>query len=744
MSPTPELETSAGPAAFAYSADAANIIQEEDNERLLPPALLQYWHTMLRWRTVLLGVIGASLVVGLIATMLMSPLYTAKSEIEISRQQKKVTNVEGVDSATSGQDLEFYATQYTLLKSVSLAERVAATQKLASRKEFFEAHGAQAPQDPAARNRLVVALLLKNVSVDPVRTSRLVDVSYTSRSPAISAEITNAWTREFMGASMDREYASTADARQFLESRLGALRAKLEQSERDAENFASVNNIINLESSVGTDGKTETKKTLTASDLETLNQALLVARADRIAVESRAKSGHADVSIDSLNNTTVATLREKRAEVGADYAKLSTDFGPNYPASLALKRQLDDLGASIARSNGQIASGRNLAYIEALSRERDLQSQVDVLKRQLDKQNRATIQYNIYQRDADTDRQLYDALLQRYKEIGVAGTVGTNNIAIVDMAEVPTTPSAPKLWVNLALALLIGIGLSAVAVLALDQIDEGIRSPADVWNLLNLPLLGNVPLSKQNILDELEDAKSSLSEAYFSIRSNLAFTTAHGLPRSIAVTSAQAAEGKSTTALALAEIIGRTGKSVVLIDGDLRSPSVHALTGKDKSYGLSNLLTGDDNILEMIQGTSWKGLSAITSGPLPPSPAELLSTERLGFIIAKLLLTFDHVVIDAPPVLGLADAPLICRAVEGCVFVAEPGRSPLRGIRTALNRLRFVGARIFGVVVTKIDLDRQHYGYSYGYGYGYGRYGRYGRYGDGYGYSYGNDGADDE
>ena len=728
MSPTPELEFPEDSADMRYAAAATAIATDEDNERLLPPPVLQYWHTMLRWKKVLLSIIGASLVIGLIVTMLMAPLYTAKSEIEISRQQKKVTNVESLEAAETGQDLEFYATQYTLLKSVTLAERVSVSQKLASRKEFFEAHGKSMPDDPAERERKVVSLLLKHITIDPVRTSRLVDVSYTSRSAALSAEITNAWTREFMGASMDREYASTADARQFLENRLGALRAKLEQSERDAVAYASANNIVNLESSRGADGKTQTQKTLTASDLETLNQALLVARADRISAESRAKSGNADVSIDSLNNTTVATLREKRAEVASEYAKLLTQFEPGYPTARALKHQIDELDAAIARSNGQIASGRTLAYSEAMTREHDLQAQVDNARAQLEKQNRATIQYNIYQREADTDRQLYDALLQRYKEIGVAGTVGTNNIAIVDVAEVPHTPSEPKLAVNMAIALLVGIGLAALAVLGLDQIDEGIRTPADVWNLLHLPLLGNVPLSDKDLLEELADSKSSLSEAYFSIRSNLAFTTKHGFPRTIAVTSSQAAEGKSITALALAEIIGRTGKSVILIDGDMRSPSVHSLVGKDKAYGLSNFLTGDDNLQGMIHATAWKGLSAITSGPLPPSPAELLSTDRLGLIIAALLETFDHVVIDAPPVLGLTDSPLICRAVEGCVYVAEPGRSPLRGIRTALNRLRFVGVRIFGVVVTKIDFSRQHYGYSYGYGYGYGRYA------DGYGY----------
>jgi polysaccharide biosynthesis transport protein len=714
-----------------------DIMQDETNERLLPPALLQYWHTMLRWRFVLLGIIGVSLIIGLISTMLMAPLYTAKAELQISRQQKKVTNVAGVDAEVNGQDLEFYSTQYALLKSTSLAERVGKNLKLSSNKAFFDAMGKKMPEHPDVANRQVTSLLLRNIAIDPIRNSRLVDVSYTSGAADLSAQIVNTWTREFMGANMDREFSSTADARQFLEQRLSVLRAKLEESEHQAATFASQNDIIALETSRSADGKSSTQKTMTSSDLEQLNQALMVARADRISAESRAKSGNPEASLDALNNTTISNLREKRAEIAGEYAKILSQFDPRYPKARALKSQIDELDMAIAKNTARIGTGRTLAFTEAIAREHDLEQRVAQLKTKFDLQNRATIQYNIFQRDADTNRQLYDALLQRYKEIGVAGAVGTNNIVVVDEAKAPMIPSSPKLAVNMPLALLIGIGLAAIAVLALEQIDEGIRSPADVWTLLKLPLLGNVPKVDRDVLESLQDPKSNISEAYFSIRSNLAFSTNHGLPRSIAVTSSQASEGKSTTAFALAEVIGKTGKSVLLLDADMRSPSIHSLAGGDNKAGLANLLAGDDNILSFVQTSQHRGLSFIPAGPLPPSPAELLSSERLSFVIVKLLDSFDHVIVDSPPVLGLADAPLICKAVEGSIFVAEPGRSPLRGIRAALNRLKFVGSHIFGVIVTKIDINSQHYGYSYGYGYGYGRYGY------GYGYAYGSN-KDDE
>lgn len=703
---------------------------EDDNERFLPPVILQYWHMMLRWRGVLLIIIGASIALGLIITLLMSPLYTARAEIEVSREQKKVTNVQSLESVEGPQDLEFYATQYALLKSPSLAERVARTLKLTTRDDFFRAHGDTMPKTDDARMRQVVKLLIKNVTIEPIRTSRLVDILYSSRSAALSAEIANAWCREFIGAATDREYASTAQARIFLEGRLASLRGKVEQSEHDTVTFASTNDIVALESNRSADGKTETQKTLASSNLEQLNSALIAARAERIAAESKAKSGKADDSFDALNNSSIETMKERRAELQGEYAKILSQFQPGYPAAKALKQQIDALNGSIAKDISSIGAGHAQSYREAMAREHDLQTQVDGLKANLDKQNRSSIQYNMFQRDADTNRQLYDGLLQRYKEIAEAGNVGASNIVVVDEAEAPVSPSSPRLFVNLAVAFFVGLGLSAMAVLALEQIDEGIRSPSDVWNVLKTPLLGNVPLSSVPILEALKDPKSPLIESYLSIRSNLAFATNHGLPLTLCVTSTQPGEGKSTSSLALAQIIGRTGKSVILIDGDLRSPSVHRLTGLPNVSGLSNVLAGDDDLRSHIHDSAALGLSVMTTGPLPPNPAELLSSDRLSNILAVLLTMYDHVIVDAPPVLGLADAPLICRATEGCIFVAEPGRAPVRSIRSSLQRLKFVGGHIFGVVITKIDIKSQHYGYSYGYGYGDG-------------YAYGSGGKED-
>jgi capsular exopolysaccharide synthesis family protein len=700
----------------------------------MPPIITQYWQMLVRWKKPAIAVLALSLVVALVVTLLMPQEYTARTQVEISREQKQVTNVEGLDSPNAGQDQEFYDTQYALLEARSLAERVSRRLNLARTNELFEAHGIKlnpdeygagsgarlTPTQLAKRERLAADLLLKNVGVAAVKKSRLVAVSYTSRSPATSARVANTWVQEYIASTMDRQFASTADARKFLEDRLAGLRTKLEDSERQMVNYASRNKISVLSVQRDPEGRTTTEKTVAASNVETLNQALNAAIADRIAAESRLATGN-EAMPEALSNNAIGQLREKRAELAGKYANLMANFTPDYPEAQALQKEIAALDASIERETGRFSGSRQAGYREALKREQQLRAKLEQQVGLLDNQQRASIQYNIYQRDVDTNRQLYEALLQRYKEIGVAGSVGINNIAIIDQAEVPTSASSPSLTKNLAIGFVIGLLLAVGVALALEHMDEGIRLPSDVPRQLDLPLLGYVPVQEQDTLEAIADIKSTLIESYFSIRSNLAFTTAHGVPRSLMVTSTRPAEGKSVSSLGLAVVIGLTGKRVLLIDADMRSPSAHEYAGVENDKGLSNLLSGSDDFRSMVVPTRYRGVSVLPAGPHPPSAAELLSNDRLRRISADLLAEYDHIIFDTPPVLGLTDAPLLARAVEGCVYVIEADGVPVRGIREALNRLRQADSRIFGVVLTKVETAQAGYGYGYGYGYEYGK-----------------------
>lgn len=256
-----------------------------------------------------------------------------------------------------------------------------------------------------------------------------------------------------------------------------------------------------------------------------------------------------------------------------------------------------------------------------------------------------------------------------------------------------------------------------MAAFALEQIDEGIREPSQVEGLLRYPLLGITPDVEGDVLEEMRDPKSHLFDAYFSIRSSLAFATSHGLPKAFAVVSTRPGEGKSSTALALAQIIARTGKKVLLVDADLRSPSIHGMLGGSNEVGFSNYLAGDNDWSHIVQDGRFANLSMIAAGPIPPSAAELLSGDRLGQFVREGLEQFDHIVIDSPPVLGMSDAPLIAKAVEGVVYVVQTGGAAVRGIRTSLNRLRQIDGHVFGVILTRVGSGAKGYGYGYGYGY---------------------------
>jgi len=698
------------------------------------PLVLHYWGIARRHMWLILGFVAAALVLGAIVTLLTTPQYTAQARIEIQRQQANVTNVEGLEPEQTGQNLEFYQTQYSLLKARSLADRVSRNLRLARDVEFLDAHGIDHgssllspnsksnlnPSELRAREVAVVNALLEAIEITPVRGSALVDVSYTSASPSISAKISNVWIDEFVRQNIDRRFASTSDARQFLETRLADLRDRLEKSERDLVNYAEAQGIVRLAETQSSDGRTSTAQTLVGSNLDSLNRELVAATAQRVAAE-----GHRDAArlsrsnSDTISNSAVNQLRQRRAEMSAEYAQMMEQFEPAYPPARALQQQIAALDRSIIEEERRVLDAGSAAYDAALYRENMLKSKVQELLGKLDRQNRATIQYNIYQREVDTNRELYNGLLQRYKEIGVAG-VGVNNVAVVDAATIPSVPSSPNLMINLAIALIIGLASAIAAVLVLENLDEGIRQPQQVVEKLGVPLLGTTPhIEGEEPREVVRDPKSIISEAYMTVRTNLSFATDHGVPRAFSVTSSAPAEGKSTTSFALALMLSRVGKKVLLVDIDLRLPALAKALRLSNEHGMSNYLSGSDNWRAMVQATDLPNLSFLGSGPVPPSAPELLSSGRLSAFIEDALQHYDHVVFDSAPMLGLSDAALVGRAVEGVVFAIEYNRVPIRSLTSSLEWLHDAQIRVFGAVVTKYKSEKSGYGYGYDYVYQY-------------------------
>lgn len=693
-----------------------------------------YWRIMFKRRILIAGVIALCLAFGVIAALLTQREYSATVSIEIAREAAKVVELGENRTAAPPQDQEFYQTQYTLLQSRSLAESVVRELHLADNAAFLSNYKGDDEAALAAprkqRESAATAIVMAGTDIIPVRLSSVVNIRYTSPDPQMAARIANSLAQNFVQSNLSRRYDATAYARQFLEDRLRTVRQRLEDSERKAVTYAGQQALISLGNPVAGGNTSDTASTegqsLATANLTALNSALADARAKRITAQarfdqSRANGGAALPEVSS--NAAINAMRQERATLQAQYEKQSATFGPDYPAQQALRQQIAELDRQIKTETNRVAQSVGATYREAEQTEHQLQAQVDSLTANVIDQRRRSIQYNIFQRDVDTNRALYNALLQQFKEVSIAGSVGTNNVSVVDAATVPANPVKPNLRLNILLSILIGIVVGGMLALVMEQLSESAITPEDFQRKLGVPLLGTIPLLTKNAdpVYVLRDRKTPVSEAYFSVITGLRFVTPHGLPKTLFVTSTQPSEGKSTTSLAIAISIARIGARVLLIDADMRNPSVHKEFGIENDIGLSNVLVGENALTDVVHATDLPTLFYATAGHIPPNPAELLTNSGMDTLLADALQHYDHVVIDGPPVMGLADAPLLGSIAEATVFILETGRTRTTQARQALGRLHAVHAQIAGAVLTKFDTKREGYGYGYGYEYDYGK-----------------------
>jgi len=664
------------------------------------------------WRWLILGSAGCGLILAVLATLLTTPEYRAKVTLEVNPPRVEIMNDQSKDSATEGSTWDFIATQVGLLRSTSLAQRVAEDLNLGSNPSF-----ADQKADPASRLMQATRKVAANLTVTPPNDGQLIDFTFVSESPQVAAQVANAYASAFINTTLQRRYEASAYARSFLERQISKARTDLEGSERQLVAYAQSEGIINTSS--GNEGdRGADAGSLQGQSLVSLNEALAQAMARRVSAEGAYRSAAAAGTTSDVAATT-QPLRQQRATLQAEYQEKRTLMKPDHPEMISLRSQIEELDRQIARetSSGENSrlNGLMAEYRAALSAERALQSRVAGLKGQVLDLRGRSIQYTILQREVDTNRAMYDALLQRYKEVGVAGGIGSAPVSIVDHADVPVAPFKPSLFWNLLVGLGLGIAAGVAAAVAIEFVNDTIKTRADVRNKLGLACMGAVPkrVRKVPLLEELEDPSSPSSEAYSTVVTSLRFSTEEGIPKTLLVTSARAAEGKSSTALALAHNLARIGKSVLLIDGDLRKP---AFRSQSSGQGLTKLLTSDDRLADHVTPTQYEHLSLLACGPVPPNPADLLSSGRLRSIVKEAAAQYEVVIVDAPPVLGLADAPLIASVVNDVMLVVESGKTRTSSAHEALNRLRSTGANVLGVTLTKSAEEKSAYGYGYKYG----------------------------
>lgn len=681
-------------------------------------------------------IIASTLSLAIVATMLQTPRYTAETTLQINDQSAQILGKQddiSQDPVVSAADTErFLQTQVDILKSRALMERVAQKLRLVGNSRFYDAMGIRQPSGDLNRGELedlTLQTLEDARDVSLPRNSRLASVSFTSPSPELAARMANTLAAEFIQSNLQRRFDSSAYARDFISGQLAEARAKLERSERELNAYARQAGLIRDRNFSNSAEPKASGGSVTTASLLQINTAANQAQATRIAAQQRwdlVSRGDPLNSPDVLANPAISQLLSERARVQSELQKQRANHLEDYPAVSQLRAQvgvIDNQLQSVARS---IRASVKQQFDAAVETEQSLKLQVSHLKdSSLEEQDRL-VQYNLLAREADTNRTVYEGLLQRYKELNAASGISASNIAIIDPAIAPIRPSSPNLLRNILLALGSGIVVAAGFVYLRMQFDDSVRVPEDVEGKLGMPLLGVIPLVHElEVAMALDDPKSPISEGYNSLRSSLLYSTASGLPKTMLITSSQPSEGKSTTGMAIATGIARLGRSVVLLDVDLRRPVLHRFLtgpGAENKEGMSSLLTSQSSVDQVLCDTDVETLKVITSGPIPPSPTELLSSNRMHMLLDELSARFDLVIVDSPPVLGLADAPLMAALVDGVVLVVQSDRSRRGSLKASLRRLRAMHTTVLGAVLTKFDATDMGNRYSEYYGYNYYQY----------------------
>jgi polysaccharide biosynthesis transport protein len=728
--------------------------------------LREYWRIIVKHRSSILSVLATVLVATLVATLLMLPEYRATATLQINPEGARILSYTDFEPSTTGGlgSQQFLTTQYGVLGSRSLAEAVVRKHGLADQPEFTgerrqrsvsaelrtlaslltgalqssgDSHADDSVQEGEAaaeerRIRAATNLLRERIEVQPERNSQLVHVSFVSFDRELSAQIANAVVREYIESTMQRRYDAGSDARVFLQEQLQEMRIALERSDWELADFARRVRVSDL--SANQEMAREGLRSLNDS-LETVRQELVQLAGWRELVQQ----GRLDHLDPVANSATIAELQKRLLDAATEYASLSERFLDDYPTVAETLRRMELLRAEVAAERRRIADG-------ILGRFETLRAQETALERALAEReerimalNEQAVQYNILRREHETNREMYDGLLQRMKEIGVAAGVQESNIAVIDAAQVPGSAFRPVLTKNLAMASMFGLMFGIGLALLLEFLDRTVRHAEDVERLVDLPVMGLVPLvlahgqgaePRTARLQESELSHfsarrpdSAVSEAFRSLRTSLMFSTPEGMPRTLLVTSTSQGEGKSTTSTNLATVLAQNGSRVLLIDADLRRPSLHRDFGRPRSPGLTNGIAqfeqGASLDRSLIHSTDVEGLSVMPAGHSTPKPTEMLSSNRLSRVIAECREMFDFVIIDAPPILGLADAVVLSRMVGGVIVVVAAARTGKENFRVAVRRLQQVQAPLLGVVLNRVDLKSPDYAYCSPEYYGY-------------------------
>lgn len=713
------------------------LADDEDDDAI---DLRAYWAVVVRRKWTVLTFFAIVVVAVMTATYLTTPVYRASTTLQIDAEEAKIVQFEGVTTGgqTGWNSDEYLRTQQEVLKSRATAERVVNELNLTEHPAFNQPaepslveavlpwlkekdavpeDGPRSSEAIAAHTRDVVGAVQDGLTIEPVGNSRLLRAHFDSPDAKLAADVANSMARVFININLARRLDATSYAKTFLQDRLQQAQAKLEESEKALVAFARQQELV----------KTGAQDAVDTQVLQGFTVALTQAQQDRIRAESLYNSvqGTAIQALpEVMNNPTIQNLKQRKTQLESEYQEGLKVFKPAYPKMQQLAGQIAEIDANIEKEIENVRGAIKARYQAARELENALTAKLQESRLSILGEQDRSIQYNILKREVETNRQLFEGLLQRLKEVGVAGGVGTNNISVVDRAEVPSYPHTPNPRRNLMIAIFLGLFGGVGLAFLFEHLDDTVKDSAEMEQQLGLPVLGLIPHTRadegRKLHQENLDIRSHFAEAYRSLRTALQFSTADGMPRVLMVTSASMGEGKSTTALSLAMQVAQMGRKVLLIDGDLRKASLHTNLELPNELGLTHYLAGDAKPVDITQGTEVPNLFVITSGPLPPNPAELVSSTKMVSLLSLAAEKFDQVIIDGPPVLGLADAPLLGSIADATVMVVESGSTRRDFARGAIKRLLGTRTHLLGGVLTKVQARGQSYDYYSSHYYQYG------------------------
>src|SRR5271155_4217818 len=711
------------------------------------PHLLDYLLILRKHQWLILTFMLTVVTVVTIASFKMKPVYEAAARVEVDKESQNMVPFPDSNSYGEYEDSENYIeTQTKILQSETLALMTIKSMDLARYPEFGGASAVSTIHEGAIPRRpAILGAFLGRLGVKRVPNSRLIQVQFYAEDPQLAAQVVNAHLQNYIEQNFRSKYDATTQASNWLSSELEELRIKVEKSEDARLAYERQNQIWQVDE----------KQNITTQKLADLSKAVTDAQtglAEKQALYRMAVSGNVDSLPAAHENGVIPDLLKRRSDLDQQYADAVNLYGPNYPKVQRLSAQQREIEDDLDKARKTAVESVEQEYTTARNRVELLQQALDKQKTEANDLAEKLVQYHILQHDAESNKQLYDGLQQKLKEAGITAGLRSSNIRVVDPALTPTSPSRPQRTRNILLAILVGLVGGIGLALFREYLDNTVKSPDDIEALTGLPSLAVVPslpgMSTGNsrlsrlareaapqsasgprveLLSYIQP-KSQISEAFRALRTSLLLSQADHPPQVILVTSALPREGKTTAAVNLAVTLAQLGDRTLLMDSDLRKPGIRRALNLTigKEVGLSSYLAGVTSLEEAtIQHPTITNLSALTTGPVPPSPADLLSSHKMREAITELRRRFKFVVIDSPPVMAATDAVILSALTDGVLLVVRSGETPKEAFTRTRDLLAAVKCRLLGVVLNAVDSSAPDYYYSYryypyAYGYGYG------------------------